>query len=254
MLLKTPFIFKCLLACIYTSLILSSYSAQANSNTLNVSVPSFAPFNSFAENAQCHGASVMALKHITRHLDIELRFIDYPYARILHSLKSAELDVALIFKNSHINNDVDYIGPVSHSKIVIISKPQLKIEKYTDLHVLKSVAVIRNAQFDDKFDNDHLINKVNVDSYQQAARMLKHNRVDAMIGSLIGIEYALHQQGMSKSMLENAFNLGKKEWGLHFAKKSRFSKLKPLLAEAVKQNYQENLIHHLYQQQVENCL
>jgi hypothetical protein len=59
---------------------------------------------------------------------------------------------------------------------------------------------------------------------------------------------------MSKEFLAQSFSLGKKEWGLHLAKESKFFKLKPRLIEAVNQNYQADLIHQLYQQQVKTCL
>lgn len=238
----------------FITLLIFSSSVFAQDSKLQVSVPSFAPFNSFTENPNCSGASIIALQKITENLNIDLEFIEYPYARILHALESADLDLALIFKNSSIKNAADYLGPVSYSKVVIISQPHIKIDIYDDLYALNNIAVIRNAQFEEKFDQDAKLNKANVDNYKQAVNMLKHGRVDAVIGSLVGIEYALHQEKMSKEFLAQSFSLGKKEWGLHLAKESKFFKLKPRLIEAVNQNYQADLIHQLYQQQVKTCL
>ena len=183
-----------------------------------------------------------------------MELVSYPYARILHNLKSATLDLALIFKNSSISNDIDYIGPVSYSKIVVASQNNISVKSYADLKNLKNIAVIRNAEFNSDFDNDKSLHKVSVDSYQQAIRMLKHKRVDAVIGSLVGIDYALQQQNMSKNILQNALYISKKEWGLHISKSSQFQSLLPALKKAVQQTYQEDLIYQLYQQQLKTCL
>ncbi|WP_085297575.1 substrate-binding periplasmic protein [Cognaticolwellia mytili] len=251
--LKIYLINKYLISLAYIAL-LSSHSLQAANDKLNVSVPSFAPFNAFVENSGCSGASVMAVQKTIENLNVELKFVNYPYARILYSLKTAELDLALIFKNTAIEDDADYIGPLSYSKIVVVSHIDNTIDNYDDLYTLKNIAVIRNAQFEETFDQDRKLNKANVDSYQQAVKMLKHGRVDAVIGSLIGIEYALHQQNMNNDIISKAFHLGSKEWGLHLSKKSKHIKLKPSLIKAVKKNYQEDLIHQLYEQQIQNCI
>jgi polar amino acid transport system substrate-binding protein len=251
--LRIPLINKYLITLAYATLFFS-HSLQAVDAKIKVSVPSFAPFNTFIENSRCSGASVMAVQKITENIDIELEFLAYPYARILYSLKTAELDLALVFKNTSIEKDTDYIGPVSYSKIVVVSQADNIINSYADLYKLNNIAVIRNAQFEENFDQDEKLNKAHVDSYQQAVSMLKHGRVDAVIGSLIGIEYALRQQSMSNDVLSKAYHLGTKEWGLHLSKKSKHIKLKKLLIKAVKQNYQEDLIHQLYQQQIQNCI
>lgn len=217
-------------------------------------MPSFAPFNSFVGMSQCQGASMMALQNIFKKLNVDVELINYPYARILHSIKSAQFDIALIFKNNSIEEYVDYIGPVSHSEIIIISQKNKPIKKYQDLTSLNNIAVIRNAQFEAKFDNDQALNKISVDSYQQAINMFKHKRVDAVIGSKVGLDYAFQQSNINKSLLNHAYQLGHKEWGLHLSKKSQFQQIKPLLVKAVKDVYQIDLIHRLYQKQLKHCV
>ena len=244
----------CLFATILLVVITTSSLSYADVNKLSISVPSFPPFDSFVENPHCIGISVLALQEVTKNLRLQLELISYPYTRILYSLQTGELDLALIFKNNAIAKDVEYIGPLSLSKVVVLTKKRIKILRYNDLYKLKNIAVVRNAQFNDRFDKDNALNKVSVDSYEQAIRMLKANRIDGVIGSMVGIEYALRQYNMDATLMENAFHLGDKEWGLHLSKKSPFISLLPLLTTAVKANYQKYLIYQLYQQQSKHCL
>lgn len=114
--------------------------------------------------------------------------------------------------------------------------------------------MIRNAQFDRKFDHDSQLNKVSVDTYEQAIKLFKAQQVDGVIGSKIGLEYALHRQNMKKEFIANAYPVGRHELGIHLAKKSPFVALLPLLTSAVKRLYQENYLYQLYQYQINHCL
>jgi len=235
-------------------LTVTSNLSYANRHRLHISVPDFPPFNGFTEHEDCVGASVLAIEAVTKGLRLKLELASYPYARILHSLKTGELDLALIFKNTTIAHDVEYIGPLSLSKVIVLTQQNNTIQHYDGLYLLEHIAVIRNAQFNEKFDRDKALNKIHVDNYKQAIHMLKNNRVDGVIGSRVGLEYALRQQDMDNSFMTNAFDLGSKELGLHLSKKSPYITLLPALKTAVKNNYQADLIYRLYQFQVRHCL
>lgn len=235
-------------------LMMSNNSSPADDYVVKFSVPPFSPFNSFAERADCTGASVLAVQEITKALNIKSKLAYYPYARIFNSLKIGELDLALTFKNSTNANDIEYIGPLSLSEIIVITKNNMPLRHYADLHQLKRIAVIRRAQVNEQFDQDNTLNKFNVNNYSQAVAMLKLNRVDAVIGSKVGIEYALRQQGMDSTLTANALKLGTQEWGLHVSKKSPLMARLPTLRAAVKNAYQADLIYQLYQQQIKHCL
>jgi polar amino acid transport system substrate-binding protein len=229
-------------------------NSTANDNQLTASMPSFSPFASFDENIKCEGTISKLLKMIFLHAGIEFNLINYPYARILHSLNAGILDSALIFKNTSIAQNVEYLGPVSKSKVIILSSTGITVSSYADLSELKAIAVIRNAHFDKRFDHDNTIKKVNVDSYKQAINMLKVGHIDAIVGSLVGLEYALKQAGMEQKQLNTAFTLGEKEWWLHISKKSPYLKNKTEIKQAIKYFYKEDLIYQLYKTQLDSCL
>lgn len=226
----------------------------ADDKQLSFSVPPFPPFKGFDVKSQCKGIGVLAVEKVTNNLITPLQLTAYPYARILNSLKNGELDLALLFKNNTVTEDVEYIGPLSLEKIFILTKPDTTIRQYKDLYQLTRIAVIRNAQFNKIFDQDKQLDKISVSSYNQAIRLLKLNRINAVIGSKVGLEYALYQEKMDEDIMANAFYLGTKELGLHLAKKSPFISMKPLLEEAVKEAYQDDLLEQLYKQQMQHCV
>ena len=235
-------------------LIIPKSLSYTNEKKLSVSVPDFPPFNGFNENKYCKGASVLAIQAVLEKLSVPIEISPYPYARILHSLKTGELDLALILHNSRVDNDVVYIGPLSLAKIIVLTPSDISIRCYNDLYQLKNIVVIRHAQFNEKFDQDNTLHKITVDSYEQAISMLKMARVDGVVGSKIGLEYALRQQNMDLSLISNAFELGTKELGLHLAKNSSFIPLLPILTTAVQDHYRQDLLYQLYQHQIKYCV
>ncbi|TWX67617.1 hypothetical protein [Colwellia sp. C1TZA3] len=121
------------------------------------------------------------------------------------------------------------------------------------LYKLKSIGVIRNAHFNKKFDQDNLLNKVSVNSYSQAIRLLKLDCISSLVGSRARLEYALRQQNMDEALITNAFNLGYKEWGLHLSKKSPFMAQLALLKITINSSYEKDFIYRLYQRQITRC-
>ena len=243
----------CILAAVFLALTMTHSFSFANDKEHNYSVPPFPPFNHFDEYNQCKGVGVLAVEKVTINLAEKFTEADFPYARILNSLKTGQLDVAFLFKNNTVIKDIEYVGPLSMSKIVVISQPDIVIQHYKDVYQFKSIAVIRNAQFNNKFDQDKQLNKVNVSSYRQAVRLLKLQRVNAVIGSKVGLEYALHQEKLNEKIIANAFYLDEKESGLHISKKSPLINILPRIKASVKQAYKRDLVEQLYTQQMSQC-
>jgi polar amino acid transport system substrate-binding protein len=230
-----------------------SQFAFASENPLTASVPSFAPFQFINDDEKCQGVAVVALQKITADITEPINLVFLPYARIIYSLEYGQLDLALVFKNNYLNDSVDYIGPVSKSRVVVLTHLNMPIHQYSELKKLSSIAVIRGAKFEDKFDNDNELSKFSVESYHQAIKMFKLGRVDAVVGSLVGLDFELREQNLDINILEKSFQLGEKEWWLHLSKKSSYQYLLPQLALAVEKNYRPDFIYQTYLKHLNNC-
>ena len=228
-----------------------SFLAFAKENLLIASVPSFTPFYFGKDDGQCMGVVVNVLQKVAGNLPFKL--LPLPYARILHSLEVGQVDIALIFKNDAIADSVEYIGPVSKSKVIVLTSLNTPISEYTQLSTLTAIAVIRHAQFEGNFDQDGSLNKVYVESYHQAIKMFETGRVDAVVGSLIGLDYELRSNDLDVTMLDKAFPLGEKEWWLHISNQLSDPNVLSQLTSSVKKSYQPDLILQAYRQHIKNC-
>ena len=80
----------------------------------------------------------------------------------------------------------------------------------------------------------------------QGLSMLKLGRVNAVVGSLSGIEYTSSAMGVDMDDWGRPFLLSDKEWWLHFSKRSKYRASETQLKKAVQALYQTYLIYDLY--------
>lgn len=239
---------------LFIFLTVSSYlpTAYAQRNNLTIAVPPFPPFAYFDETGKCIGSVEILIQKITQLSGVEFRLKDYPYARILNKLHYGHLSTALIFKNTQllINNalfdKIVYLGPLSYSKILLITKDQDTIKEYSDIKKLKAIAVIRKASFNPQFDTDRTIQKVYVESYKQGLQMFISGRADAVIGSDIGLAHNMQKLQIPNDLLDSAYQLDQKEWGLHVVKKHLSKTQLKKLNQAIGKLYRHDLIYTLY--------
>ncbi|WP_281557176.1 transporter substrate-binding domain-containing protein [Thalassomonas sp. RHCl1] len=227
-------------------------AAQADLVTLSASVPPFPPFVLKNPSILCQGVTKRLLNLIGHQANINFFYKDYPYARILHSLTVGQLDVALIFKNQSVKEAVQYIGPVASSQVIVLSNKKYQLKQYRDLQKLNAIAVIRKAQFEPRFDRDKRLNKVNVENYVQGLHMFIAGRVDAVVGSREGLEYAMIQLDYDTRLLEGAFHLGNKSWWLHVSEKSAGQAFIPVLQEAVNSFPHNDRLYDLFNAEKSN--
>ena len=212
---------------------------------LRVGLPPFPPFAYPNEDSE-RGVVVDIFKLLEKELQVNFKIIYYPYPRVVESMKRGDLDLAIIFKNKSLKPYVTYIGQISKSKVFVIPRADFKIHSYDDLYALNSIAVLRRANFEPRFDVDTNINKFTVVNYESGFRMLNANRVDAIVGSQSGLEEARYNLEFTSKAWGEPFVLNKKEWWLHLSNKSAHQALIPDLKKAVEKVYREDLVWELF--------
>jgi polar amino acid transport system substrate-binding protein len=240
-----------LVLCILLTSHISLCFAQQTPPILSLAVPPFPPFAYYHSPKECLGVINELTNNIAARSHIKLVVKKLPYPRIINRLHYEQLDSAFIFKNykllinNIITDKIRYAGPFAFSKVLIISKKDKQINHYDDLASLTNIAVIRKASFDERFDLDRTINKAYVGSYYQGLKMMLSNRVDAIIGSQIGLE---HNMQMLNLNLEDyhRFELSFKEWGLHYRSSAFNEEQEKNLHDLVKEYQDHNILYNLY--------
>ncbi len=220
---------------------------------INAGLPPFPPF-AYPDNPKKNGIVVDIYKMLEKELNIKIDIHYYPYPRVIESMKTGVLDMAIIFKNDSLKSYVSYVGEVSKSKVVVISRPGFQILNYSDLYKLNSIAVLRNASFESRFDADIKIKKFTVVNYVSGFKMMGFSRVDAIVGSQSGLKEANIALKYNAARWNKPFLLNKKEWWVHISNESPYQTLIPRIEKAVRKIYKEDLVWELYKQSQSNSI
>ncbi|MAD15583.1 MAG: ABC transporter substrate-binding protein [Alteromonadaceae bacterium] len=233
-----------LFLCLLSPIILAKASQQ--NITLRVGVPAFPPFAYMDEDQQLVGTLVTYFDYLKQDTGINFELVLYPYARVISGIKQGKLDVAMLFKNDLLEGYADYIGPISKSKVIVLPLAGSNLYTYQQLYLLGRIAVIRGARFDRQFDRDTQLSKMKVNDYLQGVKLLELKRVNAIVGSVVGLDYNLRLIGKDFSDFGEPFELIEQESWLHFSKQSQHRNIISKLQAAVKARYQPDLLHDIY--------
>ncbi len=98
----------------------------------------------------------------------------------------------------------------------------------------KVVGFVRTSKYVAQFDSSMAIQKYAVNDYEQMARMLALRRLDAGIGSSVGLYYGAYMDGVKPKQLGDPLVLGHNDFVLFFSKKTAKPETISALKEAVK--------------------
>ena len=121
---------------------------------------------------------------------------------------------------------------------------------YQDLYRLKGIAVIRKARYNNRFDHDDQLKKVLVENYVHGFKMLRAGRVDAVIGSDLGLRFGMRKLAIDTGILNRALYIGDKEWWQHLSTSFNDPQLLSRLQCGIDNIYQPDLPAAIFKQQV----
>jgi ABC-type amino acid transport substrate-binding protein len=119
-----------------------------------------------------------------------------PLARLINDLKAGKLDLMIMIPNDETKQQFG-VAEIMPSNTVVLTKAGSSIAQFADLKG-KTIAVLRGANYDQRFASDDDIKKYEVDSYAIGLRMTEGGRVDGMIGPDFGLYYQIVLEGMKR--------------------------------------------------------
>lgn len=142
-----------------------------------------------------------------------------PYPRTALAVVAGEADFVIRYRSAELEAGAVQVGGVLSLPTIVIGKPSLHLKGLADLHG-KIVATPRGGRFDEAFEGDAAITKYPVADYPTALRMLASGRVDAVMGSSVGVLYNAHLAGVKRSQLGQPLILSTQTFVLHFSRKT----------------------------------
>ncbi len=148
--------------------------------------------------AQYSGIYVDILRLVAADVGLQLEFVEVPFARAFRVMEAAAADLMLgPNRSAEREAYLQYLEPPlpREPKIFLQSRLTAPIRAYDDLSG-RSIAVLRGARYFDRFDADTTLNRVAVDEYVSALRLVVMGRVDTVVIPELQALWLLRQTGM----------------------------------------------------------
>lgn len=155
-----------------------------------------------------------------------------PYPRTAVEIEHGSADFILRFGNDQMERDAVPVASIVAMPIILIGPARTGFKSLSELHG-KTVGVVRTSNYVEQFDTDKAIVKYAVKDYAAMARMLALGRLDAGVGSSVGLFYGAYSAGVKPEELGIPLILGSNEFILFFSKKTATPETTKALKEAV---------------------
>lgn len=204
-------------------------------NCLNFHVIKNSPMGYYNANGDLTGVHLEYLNAIEKQSGLCINKTLTPYPRIWESIKHGKHDGGIIFRSNSRDDFVKYVGKIKTVKTVVLPVKGAILRSYDDLKNLR-IGKTKGTHLSERFDGDDSLNIIELTGYDQAAKMIRVGRIDAVAGSALVLSYQLNKHNViDKIALENKLTLGEKEQWLQLAKTSRHQDKLLLMQKAIKE-------------------
>lgn len=190
----------------------------ASAKELRIVTIDSAPFGFLATDGKPTGMIYEISNRIAEEAGFTYTNVILPYARTVHAVGSGDADFVIRYGNAELESVAIPVARVLSLPTIVVGHPSFKFESLKDLHG-KTVGIPRGGRFDEAFEADTAILKYPVADYAQTVKMVTAQRIDAGIGSSVGLYYNAHVLGIKKEQLGKPLVLSTQHFTLHFSKK-----------------------------------
>ena len=208
-------------------------SLPAHARPLKIQTIESLPFGYINESGQPTGIMYEIGNRIAEEAGMPYVNTIVPYARTVYELEHGNCDFVLRYSNEKLDHIAIQVASIVSLPIIILSAAGNEFKSLSDLHG-KTVGVVRGGRFDDAFDADAAIKKADTGNYEQSMRMVMAKRLDAAIGSNVGLYFNARRTGIRPEQLAPPLVLSEKSFYLHFSRRTADDETVAAVKEAVK--------------------
>ena len=242
------------------SALLLTTAAVSRGETLRYAVFSAPPFMILGKansiESEFGGIDLDIVREIARRMQLDVRFMKCPWVRCLRWLQEGQADLLTsAYKKPEREAFMDYLEKPYLASLPIAfyhkSDRNYSIAKYEDLNIAKTIGVLSDASYFDRFDQDKSLSKHEVTSQDLLFPMLMHERFDLIAGYVPTENYRLVTEGYKGKIQKSVYEFtGVDPVYMALSKKSPLSKRKPefdrINDELIKEGFIGKLVESYY--------
>jgi polar amino acid transport system substrate-binding protein len=187
-------------------IILSPTPSLAEDGVLRVALDPFPPWKYMDRTGEPCGLDVELIDMIAGRMGLKVEYAMYPFSRALYQLEYGEADMMSgVLRRKEREAYLHYLEPpyknYSDKAFYLLRGEELRLQAYDDLHGLR-VGTQAGTKYFPEFDHDRKIDKVVTNSFELNLRMLRANRVDAVINTEVVGDYEISRLGLWRAVVK----------------------------------------------------
>lgn len=204
------------------------------------------PFGVTDSTGQPRGVNVEIGNLIVEEAGLRFENTVAPYARALAMIESGAADFMIAYPNNRLDVMAQRVGVVARLENVVIGRAGSTFRSLRDLQG-KTVASVREAEYDSALSADRDISKYSTNNYQQGISMLLAGRLDAIVGMKAAILYQVEAMHIPRTQLSEPLVLNQKDAWLFFSNSSYDPGVAARLKTALSNLTQRNALRQIEQ-------
>ncbi|MDM7859248.1 transporter substrate-binding domain-containing protein [Alteromonas sp. ASW11-36] len=214
--------------------------------TFTVAINHFPPYSILNEGSPPSGTNVDAIKIIAEKLQMQVDYIECPFARCVVLLKRGIADVFIGLsydeeRAEFLHYVEPYIATGSVQGFYVRKDSGITIGQFTDLEGLV-VGMIRHSLYFAQFDQSTSVTKFEANSHSQLIDLLLYKRIDTFIGSEDRLRYLLQKEGLSDRIIQQKFSIADdRKVYLVLSKRSKHTGSLELISDALAYAISKNI-------------
>jgi len=169
-----------------------------------------------------------------------------PYSRVIHSIYSGDVDMAMLFDAQADLSRIIKIAPVAESPVIIVGRAGIKALSSIDQLNGKLVGHMRGSKYGPIFDDATHFRKIPINAMPQALAMLIRGRIDAMAGVDLTFFWAIKQKRFPPSRFTPLLEISRPTVSLYISKKSSRLELIPIYRDAMQELHRSGVIEEIF--------
>ncbi len=212
---------------------------------LYVALNNYPPWKIQEEKSSLRGIDQIYLKEFAKRLNLELKFIECPWARCQSLLEQGVIDLISSYSDTNERRKIAVFLKAPYRQAMMtfytLASKDNTIKKYGDLKNLR-IGHTRGATYFDKFDYDPTLKKITMNGFVQGLKMLANDRVDVIISAEVPADYQILKNNWSGKIKKEKYTYDSGS-GTYFAisRKSnvldRVDEFNEVNAQLIKESY-----------------
>lgn len=209
-------------------------SASARPRHLRAVALAIAPYGMLDAGGRKSGLFVETFDLLGRetrhHIDVTVA----PYARAIAMLRTGAVDLIIASSSPALVETAEPMGMLWTTEVIAVARRGVKLDGQDDLRG-RTVGLVRGVDYGAAFLDEREYRRHEITDPVQGMRMLQEERLDAVVGTKLGVLHAIHQLQVPRARLGNTISVQSREIHLHLGRRSADEALATELRRAVQE-------------------